>query len=549
MMYDKIIQPFEKALEAIGLQEEVTLLSFDIPKIVSHGDLSTNIAMLLAKKLGKAPRVIAQEIIENMKFEEGIVSNFEIAGAGFINVRFGPRYYELVLEEMSSQLQSYGRTSKGKGLKVNVEYVSANPTGLLHIGHGRNTAIGDTVANLLEWTGHDVTREYYFNNAGNQMNNLALSIRARYHHKAGEIEYPFPEDGYHGTYIQLIANELSELHGNTLMDDSKETLEQFRLAGEKWCFAAIMQTLDKMKVKQDVFYNEDSLYSTGKVQKVIDDLRSKGLAYDKDGAVWIALSHIDEKLTDRVIVKSSGEPTYRLPDIAYHRDKIERGFDLIVDIFGADHIATIPDVMAGVKALGLDSGKIKVLIYQFVTLTENGEQVKMSKRTGKSYTLDDLIEELGADVVRFFFIMRGINTHLEFDLSLAREQSDRNPVFYLQYAHARISSIFANAAEKDISTLGNVDFGLLNHTAEWELIRSLQRFPEAIGRAAQQLEPQMMVEYLREVASCFHTFYHECPIMRSEDSLRSARFKLLEITKTVLNNGLKILGVTAPDKM
>jgi arginyl-tRNA synthetase len=548
MMYDYIIKPFEIALQAIGVDGNVPL-AFDIPKIPSHGDLSTNISMLLAKKLGKSPRVIAQEIIEHLSFEIGIVDNFEIAGAGFINVRFGARYYELALAEMATHGTSYGRTTVGKGLKVNVEYVSANPTGLLHIGHGRNTAIGDTVANLLEWTGHEVTREYYFNNAGNQMNNLALSIRARYHHKAGENDYPFPEDGYHGTYIQLIADELWVQHGNSLMGENKETLEQFRLAGEKWCFAAIMRTLVKMNVKQDVFYNEDSLYTTGKVAKVIEDLRSAELAYDKDGAIWIALSKLDEKLTDRVIVKSSGEPTYRLPDIAYHRDKIERGFDMIVDVFGADHIATIPDVMAGVKALGLDSSKIKVLIYQFVTLTENGEQVKMSKRTGKSYTLDDLIEELGADVVRFFFIMRGINTHLEFDLSLAREQSDRNPVFYLQYAHARISSVFANAAVKEISTLGNVEYSLLNHKAEWELIRSLQRFPEAIKRASNQLEPQMMVEYLREVASCFHTFYHECPIVRAEENLRSARFALLEITRVVLNNGLKILGISAPEKM
>ncbi len=548
MMNDYIIKPFEIALKSIGV-DDVAILAFDIPKVSAHGDLSTNIAMLLAKKLGKPLRAIAQEILEKLVFEDGVVSNFEIAGAGFINVRFGKRYYELALAEMAADGVQYGRTTVGKGIKVNVEYVSANPTGLLHIGHGRNTAIGDTVANLLEWTGHEVTREYYFNNAGNQMNNLALSIRARYHHKAGESNYPFPEDGYHGTYIQLIADELFEKHGNSLMDDAKETLEKFRLAGEKWCFAAIMRTLGKMNVKQDVFYNEDSLYTTGKVKKVIEDLSAAGLAYDKEGAIWIALSKLDEKLTDRVIVKSSGEPTYRLPDIAYHRDKIERGFDMIVDIFGADHIATIPDVMAGVKALGLDSNKIKVLIYQFVTLTENGEQVKMSKRTGKSYTLDDLIDELGADVVRFFFIMRGINTHLEFDLSLAREQSDKNPVFYLQYAHARIASVFANAADKDISTLASADYSLLNHSAEWELIRTLQRFPEAIKRASNQLEPQMMVEYLREAASCFHTFYHECPIVRAEENLRSARFKLLEITRIVLNNGLKILGISAPDKM
>ncbi|MBK9247478.1 MAG: arginine--tRNA ligase [Ignavibacteria bacterium] len=548
MIQKLIALPFEKALQAIGVQEHVQL-NFEIPKVSSHGDLSVNIAMVLAKKLGKSPRIIAQEILDNLTFEPNIISSVEIAGAGFINLKYGPGFYIHALSKILLLGETFGKSDEGTGKKVNVEYVSANPTGLLHIGHGRNTAIGDTVANLLTWTGHEVVREYYFNNAGNQMNNLALSVYARYRQAAGDVDYAFPEDGYHGSYIRQIADELVIQYGNSLGENSKENLEICKLAGEKWCFAAIMKTLQKMNVHQDVFFNEDSLYHDGKVQRVIDDLRAAKLAYDQDGAVWIALSKLDEKLTDRVIVKSSGEPTYRLPDIAYHRDKLERGFDQIVDIFGADHIATIPDVMAGVQALGLDSSKIKVLIYQFVTLTENGEQVKMSKRTGNSYTLDDLIDELGADVVRFFFIMRGVNTHLEFDLALAREQGDRNPVFYLQYAHARITSIFTNAAENGISNTGSVDFSLLNHPAEYNLIKTLLRFPEQIKKSAQNLEPQILVEYLREVASCFHVFYHECPIMKAENELRSARLSLLKITKITLRNGLSILGVSAPDKM
>ncbi|MFN8361205.1 MAG: arginine--tRNA ligase [Candidatus Kapaibacterium sp.] len=548
MSATSIIQPFERALQAIGVLDPIPL-NVEIPKISSHGDLSVTVAMLLAKKLGKPPRTIAQEIVSHLQFDEGIISSVEIAGPGFINLRYAPGFYHKSLTSMTAEGEAYGKTDSGKGRKVNVEYVSANPTGLLHIGHGRNTAIGDTVANLLTWTGHEVTREYYFNNAGNQMNNLALSIHARYRQASGDTDYPFPEDGYHGAYIQIIADEMLAQHGTALLEKSKENLEKFRQAGEQWCFAAIMKTLQKMNVHQDVYFNEDSLYTDGKVQQVIDDLRARDLAYDKDGAVWIALSKIDEKLTDRVIVKSTGEATYRLPDIAYHREKLSRGFDFIVDIFGADHIATIPDVMAGVQALGLDASKIKVLIYQFVTLTENGEQVKMSKRTGKSYTLDDLIDELGADVVRFFFIMRGNNTQLEFDLSLAREQSDRNPVFYLQYAHARMASIFANAVEKGIGTSDQADVSLLQHPAEYELIKTLQRFPEQIRRAAQNLEPQMLVEYLREAASCFHAFYHDCPIMKADDELRRARFALLKIAKIVLGNGLRILGVSAPEKM
>ncbi len=303
-----------------------------------------------------------------------------------------------------------------------------------------------------------------------------------------------------------------------------------------------------MNIHHDVFFNEDSLYKDGKIEDVINILREKGLVYDKDGAIWLALSKLGLS-EDRVIVKSTGEPTYRLPDIAYHREKFLRNFDLIVDVLGSDHIATVPDVLAGLKALGFDTSKVKVVFHQFVTLTENGVQVKMSKRSGRSYTLDELIDEVGADVVRFFFVMRSVSSHLEFDLNLAREQSEKNPVFYLQYAHARICSIFDTAKERGIEFNPKVTTECISKPEEINLIKLQRRFPEVVEVSAEKFEPQILADYLYDVATAFHTFYHECRIIGSEEPILSARFKLAKVTQRILRNGLKILGVSAPTRM
>lgn len=516
----------------------------DTPKNPGYGDLSVNVAMQLAKPMGKSPREIAKNIIDNIEIDSNIIDKIEIAGPGFINFTFNRNFVCSSLAEVINSGDGYGRLEIGKSQKVNVEYVSANPTGLLHLGHGRNAVIGDTVANLYNWLGYEVTREYYFNNAGNQMNNLAKSIWARYN-QITNPDFPFPDDGYHGEYIRFIAEELKSRYPDPFPGTQDEILEICRKSGEEWCFAKIKHTLERMKIVQEVFYNEDSLYKDGKIDDVITEFKSLGLAYEKDGALWLKLSEMGLE-SDRVIVKSSGEPTYRLPDIAYHREKFKRGFDIIVDVFGADHIATVPDVIAGVKALGYNPDKIKVLIHQFVSLTENGEQVKMSKRTGKSYTLDDLLDEVGEDVVRYFLLMRGIGTHLEFDLSLAREQSDKNPVFYLQYAHARICSVFDKAED-----LHNVtpDFSLLISDEEQSLIKKILLFSETILASANKFEPQILAEYLRDIASMFHLFYHNCRIIGSEETLGAARLQLSKATRTVLANGLKILGITAPERM
>jgi len=548
MEKDYLLAIFKAALSKLGV-DNIEDITFETPNNPEFGDVATNIAMQMARELKKNPRVIAQEIIDNLDYNNEVIERVDIAGAGFINIKFSPIFYDVLFEKIRQSGKDYGKQKIGNGIKVNVEYVSANPTGLLHLGHGRNAVIGDTVANLFDWMGYDVTREYYFNNAGNQMNNLGKSIYSRYN-QIDDAEFPFPENGYHGEYITNIANELyaaSPTKYKNLDDDSPLHSELIK-AGEEWCFGKIKNTLQKLKIKQDIFYNEDSLYTEGKVQIVLDTLREKELSYEKDGATWLKLSEMGlEK--DRVIIKSTGEATYRLPDIAYHIEKFKRGFDIIVDVFGADHIATIPDVMQTLEHLGYDKNQMSVLIHQFVTLTEDGKQVKMSKRTGNSYTLDDLLEEVGDDVVRFFFIMRSISTHLEFDLALAKEQSEKNPVFYLQYAHARACTLFSKAKELGFTISNDYNYKLLTDDAELSLIKQLIKFPELISISCDKRESHILTEYLKEVASAFHKFFHNCRILDSEQEIRDARLQLVEMTRIVMKNGLTILGITAPEKM
>lgn len=536
----------QSAISAIGAPEETEIV-LESPRQPEHGDLATSVAMGLARTLKKSPRQIAEQLVGAIDVDSRYLSGIEIAGAGFINFRFTPAFYQMRLEEISARGESYGRSEIGAGKRTNVEYVSANPTGPLHTGHNRGAALGDTIANLLDWTGHDVTREYYFNNAGNQMRNLALSIRARYLQLLGQ-EAEFPENGYHGEYIGEIAQSLVDAHGDSLVEESEANLETMQKFGENWNFAHIRSTLERLGIDHDVYFNEDTLYSSGEIASTIEDLKKLGKAYEKDGALWLSLEEFG--LQDRVIVRSNGEPTYRLPDIAYHRNKYARGFEMIVDVFGADHIATAQDVKSALKMLGYDETRVKIVLNQMVTFVEDGQPVKMSKRTGKSLTLDALIEELGPDVVRFFFIMRGVNTQLEFDLDLAREQSDKNPVFYLQYAYARTAGVLRHAESEGIAVDTTASLEPLVRDEELALMKQLLFFPEAVRRAARELEPQIVAEYLREVAAAYHKFYHECRIIGADtDALRDARLRLLAATRTVLGNGLKVLGISAPERM
>jgi len=538
-----LVELFKEIENQIPEIKDVPLI-FEVPKSELHGDLSTNIAMLLAKKLRKNPRELANEIIQQIKVNPHLISKVEIAGAGFINFFISERFYSNVIHKILESRESFGKSEKYKGKKANVEFVSANPTGPLTVGHGRNAVIGDTVANLLEWIGYDVDREYYFNNAGRQMRVLGDSVRLRYLEILGE-KVEFPEDYYQGDYIKDIAKKLFDEFGDTVKNESAEGI--FKETAEREIFSDIKKTLSSLNINHKIFYNEKSLYDDGKIEQLLKDFAAKELTYQKDGAIWLKLTSLGKE-QDKVIVKSTGEPTYRLPDIAYHITKFNRAYDLIVDLFGSDHAATYPDVLAGIKALGYDENKVKVLIHQFVTITQDGEVVKMSTRKANYITLDELINEVGKDVVRYFFNMRNISTHMNFDLTLAKKQSDENPVFYLQYAHARICSII-RATEKENLIASTEHLHLLNTEEEKDLLKKLNRFEEEVLNAAENFEPHRICFYLEELATSFHKFYTFRRILGSEKEVAEARLALITAVKIVLKNGLEILGVEAPEKM
>ncbi|MEP0545462.1 MAG: arginine--tRNA ligase [Rhodothermales bacterium] len=550
-------------------------VEFQTPARPEHGDLATNAALQLARPLKQNPRKVAEALVDVLDVDPDRIAGVEIAGPGFINFRFADAYLARGVADVLAQGADYGRTDEGAGRTAIVEYVSANPTGPLTVGHGRNAVLGDTVANLLDWTGYAVTREYYFNDAGRQMRILGESVRARYEHlvrpdmptktlgtgdDAVTVPETFPDDGYLGGYITDIARGLYDERGDALTDAVRsDDTGPFQQAAQEAIFADIEASMQRLGIEMDTYFNERSLYDSDAVWRVVDGLREQDLAYDKDGAVWFRTGRLGKTVTtkesgeeeekDEVLVKSSGEPTYRLPDIAYHLDKLNRGFDRIVDVFGADHIATYPDVVRGVEALGGDASKIDVLIYQFVTLVRGGEPVKMSTRKANFVTLDDLVDEVGPDVVRFFFLMLSPGTHLNFDLDLAKEAGEKNPVFYLQYAHARICSIERKAEEVGVEVTDSPEWELLSHESETALMKELLRLPEQIASAAEAMEPHRLATYLRDVATAFNQFYRDCHIVGEEPALAAARLALARATRTVLGNGLAALGISAPEQM
>ncbi|MFN3595939.1 MAG: arginine--tRNA ligase [Rubricoccaceae bacterium] len=573
---------FRAALAALdglpeGFDPAAVTPEFEAPRDASHGDRATNLALQLARPLGRPPRAIAEALVAALELDPARVASVEVAGPGFINVRYAAAYLAAGLAEALAAGDTFGRTHAGAGKTAIVEYVSANPTGPLTVGHGRNAVLGDTFANLLAWTGYDVTREYYFNDAGRQMRVLGESVRARYTaiarpetptrmlgegDEAVEVPEGFPDDGYLGGYIQDIAQNLYDLHGEALLEAD---VAPFQQAAQTAIFADIEATMARLGIRMDSHFNERTLYDSGAVWDVVERLKAAGLAYEREGAVWFRTSALGKTVTDRegetqgkdvVLVKSSGEPTYRLPDIAYHMDKLTRpldngreGFDRVVDVFGADHIATYPDVLRGVEALGGDVARIEVVIYQFVTLVRGGEPVKMSTRKANYVTLDELMDEVGADVTRFFFLMLSPNTHLNFDLDLAREASEKNPVFYLQYAHARIASILRKAAETGLVPGDAPDLALLAHPAEQALAKTLLAFPAEVAAAADGMAPHRLAAYLRDAATAFSAFYRDCRIIGEAPALAEARLALARLTQTVLANGLAVLGISAPDRM
>lgn len=542
-MKDYLYSAFKFAENKIPALKDITI-SFDVPKSTDHGDLSSNAAMLLTKVLKKNPRVIAQEIIDSLNLDSSVIAKTEIAGPGFINFFFTLEYTSKIIKEILDKKENFGKSDKYKGKKANVEFVSANPTGPLTVGHGRNAVVGDTVANLLEWIGYEVDREYYFNNAGRQMRVLGDSVKLRYLEILGD-KIDFPEDYYQGDYIKDIAQQLFIKYGDKLRVEEPESI--FKDTAEQEIFLDIKKSLNNLSIEHNIFFNENTLYEDGKIEELLRVFKEKNLSFEKDGAVWLKLSELGQA-EDKVIVKNTGEPTYRLPDIAYHSVKLDRGYDLLIDLFGSDHNATYPDVMAGLKAIGYDSSKVKVMIHQFVTIMDGGEVVKMSTRKANYITLDELNHEVGKDVVRYFFNMRNVNSHMVFDLAVAKKQSDENPVFYLQYAHARISSILRRVKEEQLEvSIEHLD--LLTQDDEQSLLKVLHYFKEEILNSAENLEPHKLCTYLYDLAGAYHRFNRSCRILGTEKNLAEARLALAYATMIVIKNGLSILGVSAPEQM
>ncbi|MBV8773351.1 MAG: arginine--tRNA ligase [Deltaproteobacteria bacterium] len=540
----------ERAYQAGKLKAKDVPIILEAPRDPTHGDIANNAPLILAKAEGKPPAAIGELIREYMDAPPEI--DVTVARPGFINFRMAPAYWQAELRRAAGAGAAFVYPQVGNGRKVDVEFLSANPTGPLTVGHGRNAVLGDTIARLRDATGFRVTREYYFNDGGRQMKLLGESVRARYLEELGRPA-EMPADGYQGEYIREIARSLRAAHGETLVDEPAET-DVFRLAAVNAIFTDIRHTCERLGISFDVYTNELELIRDGRVHAALDGLRTRGLVAQRDGALWLkgeALNLPNKK--DQVLVRSTGEPTYRTPDIAYHIEKLQRGFDEVVDVFGADHIAEHEGVIAAVKALGYDTSPIRAIIYQFVTLTRGGEKVKMSTRRATYVTLDELIDEVGADVVRFFFLFRKHDSHLDFDLDLAKRQAPENPVFYVQYAHARLASVFREA-EKAGATVGDdseTDLALLSEE-ELSLAKRALRISEVVAEAATALEPHRISFYLLELAGDFHRYYNK-PANRIIDlahpDVSSARLFLARVLKYAIAGGLQLLGVSSPERM
>ena len=522
----------------------------EAPKDPAHGDAASNAALVMARAEKKPPRAIAEIIRANLELPPEI-AEAAVAGAGFINFRMAPAYWQGELRRAAAEGDRFWRPQIGERRKVQVEFLSANPTGPLTVGHGRNAVLGDTLARMHEATGFAVTREYYFNNGGRQMKLLGESVRARYLEALGRPA-AMPEDGYQGEYIRDVARELVARHGDALADAAD--IEVFRAPAEEAIFADIRRTCEGLGIRFDVFTNELDLIRGGQVDAVIEGLRERGLVAEYDGAVWLRGEPLGLP-KDRVLVRSGPgrEPTYRTPDIAYHIEKLRRGFDSVIDVFGADHIAEHQGVLAAVKALGYDVTPIHAIIYQFVTLTRGGEKVKMSTRKATYVTLDELVDEVGADVVRFFFLFRKHDSHLDFDLDLAKRQAPENPVFYVQYAHARLASVFREAEKKGIglpADLAAVDLAPLSEE-EIALGRKLIGLPQVVRGAVESLEPHRVPFFLLELAGDFHRYYNKPAnrIINEQRELSLARLFLARLLMDGIRSGLNLIGVSAPDRM
>jgi len=551
-----LIQQAAKAAQKAG-----DLPPFDLPAIVveqpknpEHGDYATNVAMQSARLARMAPIKIAEQIVAHWPAAP-FVGRVDVAPPGFINLTLDDAWLAQQVAVIQASPAAFGNSDVGKGRKAQVEFVSANPTGPLTIGHAWGAVLGDTIASLLQATGWDVTREYYFNNGGRQMRLLGESLQVRCLELLGDYR-ALPQDGYQGDYLRWVAAALYAEYGDAL---AEKDVDFFRTKAVDAIFANIRCTLDRLGIRFDVYYNELDLYETGRVNAAVQALASSGYAYQKDGATWLRATDLGLK-QDRVIIKSSGEPTYRMPDIAYHVHKLQRGFDYVVDIFGADHHATWPDVLAGVRALGYNTDGIKVIIHQFITLLRDGQEVKMSTRRGEFVTIDELLDDIttesvpGKDVMRSILLSRSPDSPMNFDMDLALKQSEDNPIFYVHYGHARICSILRKALEVGLGpeAYADGDLALLTHPAELALLRRMASLPEVIVAAAEQLAPHQLNYYAADLASHFHAFYHNCRVISSNPDdldLSKARLRLCDAARIAIARVLGLMGMAAPERM
>ena len=550
----RIENSIKKAIAAGSLPEgEVGSFNIEVPADRANGDYSTNAAMASARVFRLPPRKIAEAIVENLDLSGSMFEKCEIAGAGFINFYFSDDFYAEILLDLEEKGDDYGRSDYGQGKKVMVEFVSANPTGPMHMGNARGGALGDSLACVLDYAGYNVNREFYINDAGNQIDKFGLSLDVRYlQHFLGEEEVPLPEDSYHGEDIKQRAEEFIEVYGDKYLNadvaERRQALIDFALPKniEK------MQTdLKKYNIEYDVWFNESKLHNGGEVKETLEIMKKNGLTYEKDGALWYkATEHGGEK--DEVLVRANGNPTYFAADIAYHRNKLlVRGNDLAIDVWGADHHGHVARMKGALDAIGIDSSRLDIVLIQLVRLVRGGEVVRMSKRTGKAITLTNLLDEISIDAARFFFVMTQSNSQMDFDLDLAVEQSSQNPVYYVQYAHARICSILKRMEQEGISVrpCTKDEFLLLKTTEEKEIIRHLSSLTDEIVSAAKAYDPSKMTRYVLELATLFHKFYNSCRIMGEEESVMQARLHLCVAVKNTIKNVLKMIGISAPESM
>ncbi len=547
---NEVKQALHAAVLKTGLAEEQDLpdIMLEAPKNKANGDYATNIAMQLTKLAKKPPRAIAEEILGQLDTAGTSIESVDIAGPGFMNIVLKKDYLGDVVKTVLSQGEAYGRTDTGADEKIQIEFVSANPTGDLHLGHARGASLGDSLSNILDFAGYDVSREYYINDAGKQVENLARSVEARYFQQLG-LDKEMPEDGYQGPDVIEIAKQLVEEHGDKFVNVSdEERYNFFREYGLQVELGKLKKDLADFRVPFDVWFSETTLYENGKIDTALNKLRENGHVYEEDGATWFRSTEFgDDK--DRVLIKNDGSYTYLTPDIAYHEDKLRRGFDTLINIWGADHHGYIPRMKAAIQALGYDRDTLEVEVAQMVQLYKDGEKFKMSKRTGKAVTLRELVELVGLDATRYFFAMRSGDSQMDFDLDLAVSKSNENPVYYSQYAHARISSILRAAGEQGFAaSTEHVD--LLTSEKEIELLKKIGDFPQIVGDAARLRAPHRITTYIQELAAAFHSFYNAEKVLDPENrELTEARIALITAARTTIANALKLIGVDAPERM